>query len=193
MSDQTRSEFEAKDAERRPRGDAAPADVGTPLADEGGTRGAGYGGYGSYGYGYGGSLGTDSEFSLVHYLQIIYRRRYIATSVFLAVVLGVSLYTFTAVRMYEGTVQILIERDNPNVVSFQQVLQQSELADDYYETQYRLLESRALARRVIDTLDLWEHPQFTARPRWSIRGTLMAPLTMMRPRREPSRWSSTGS
>ena len=188
MSDQPPSEFEAMDAQRRPRGDVAPDDVGSPLADEVGTRGAGYGGYGGYGnYGYGGSLGTDSEFSLVHYLQIIYRRRYIATTVFLAVVLSVSLYTFTAVRLYEGTVQILIERDNPNVVSFQQVLQQSELADDYYETQYRLLESRALARRVIDTLDLWEHPQFNAQPRWSIRGMLMAPLNMVARWIEPPR------
>ena len=106
MSDQIPPESEQKNA----------SDLGSPLADGAGTGGAGYGGAG---YGYGGPIAGDSEFGFVHYLQIVYRRRYIVTTVFLAVVLSAALYTFTAVRVYEGTAQILIERVNPNVVSFQ--------------------------------------------------------------------------
>ncbi|MEE8542686.1 MAG: exopolysaccharide transport family protein, partial [Gammaproteobacteria bacterium] len=116
---------------------------------------------------------------MVHFLQILYRRRYIAATAFLVFVLSVTLYTFTAVRIYEGTVQLLIERDNPNVVSFQEVLEQSELADDYYETQYRILQSRSLARLTIDTLDLWEHPQFNEPSRLTIRGIVMRPVNMV--------------
>jgi uncharacterized protein involved in exopolysaccharide biosynthesis len=36
-------------------------------------------------------------------------------------VLSVVLYTVTATRIYQATTRILIERENPNVVSFQKV------------------------------------------------------------------------
>ena len=137
-----------------------------------GASSAGYG-YGGYG---GGTLTGESELSIVHYLQVLYRRRYIATAAFLAVFLGAALYTLTAVRIYESTVRILIERDNPKVVSFQEVLDQGEITDDYYETQYRILQSRVLARRTIESMNLWSHPQFTQRPRITIRGLIMMPV-----------------
>ena len=168
MSDQIPPDFEQKNA----------PDLGSPQADGIGMGGAGYGGAG-YGYGYGGPIASDSEFSFVHYLQIVYRRRYIVATVFLAVFLSAALYTFTAVRVYAGTAQILIERVNPNVVSFQQVLEQNELSDDYYETQYRILQSRTLARRVLDQLDLWEHPQFTQSQRITPRQILLLPLNIV--------------
>ena len=123
--------------------------------------------------------GASRTLGLVHYLQILYKRRYIATTAFLVFFLSVALHTFTAVRIYEGTVQLLIERENPNVVAFQEVLDQSELTDDYYETQYRILQSRGLARRVIETLDLWEHPQFNPQPRLTIRGIVMTPVNVV--------------
>ena len=135
----------------------------------------GYGGYG-YGYGYGNALASHSELSLVHYLQVIYRRRYIAGTAFLAVVLLVALQTFTAVRIYSGSARILIERENPNVVSFKEVLDQSTLNDDYYETQYQILRGRGLARRTLDALDLWDHPHFNPPPRWTIRRVVMLPV-----------------
>jgi polysaccharide biosynthesis transport protein len=142
------------------------------------------------GYGYGGSSGADggeSELSVLHYLQVLYRRRYIAISAFLAVFLGVALYTLTSVRIYQGTVRILIERDAPKVVSFQEVLDQSEVTDDYYETQYRILQSRVLARRTLDTLDLWDNPQFNAPPRLGARAVLMMPFNAVASWFEPAR------
>src|SRR5688572_6579151 len=49
-----------------------------------------------YGHTYGGGM-DDADGGAVHYLQVLYRRRYLAASTFLAVFLGVALYTFTAV------------------------------------------------------------------------------------------------
>src|SRR5688572_20728981 len=94
--------------------------------------------YGS-GPGYGAGVSSDSELSLVHYLQVLYRRRYIAVSAFLLVFLSMTLYTVTATRTYEAGTRLLIERDRPNVVSFQEVLDQGAQTDDYYETQYAIL------------------------------------------------------
>jgi capsular exopolysaccharide synthesis family protein len=134
--------------------------------------GAGYG----YSPGYGNSVGNDSEFSIAHYLQVLYRRRYIATTVFLGIVLSVALATFTSPRIYESSVRILIERYDPKVVSFEQVLQQNNEYDDYYETQYSILRSRGLARRVIESQDLWSHPHFNKPPSFSLRAFLMSPV-----------------
>src|SRR5687768_10196395 len=80
--------------------------------------GAGYG----YGSGYGAAVSSDSDLSLVHYLQILYRRRYVTVSAFILVFLGVTLYTVSSTRIYEASTRIFIERDTPNVVSFQEVL-----------------------------------------------------------------------
>jgi polysaccharide biosynthesis transport protein len=148
------------------------------------------GGYGSSGYG-GGSATGESELSIISYLQVLYRRRYVAMAAFLVVFLGASLYTLTAVRIYESTVRILIERDNPKVVSFQEVLDPGEITDDYYETQYRILQSRVLARRTIDALNLWTDPQFNEPPRITIRGLVMTPVNAVARWFEPARPAET--
>src|SRR4051812_43226537 len=60
-----------------------------PAANQGSTAyGPGYGGYGNAALG-------ESEISFVHYLQMLYRRRYIALATFVSIVAGVAFYTFT--------------------------------------------------------------------------------------------------
>ena len=145
--------------------------------------GTGYG----YGPGYGAAVSSDSDLSFVHYLQILYRRRYVAVSAFVIVFLGVTLYTVTSIRIYEASTRILIERDTPNVVSFQEVLDQGAQTDDYYETQYAILRGRGLARRTIDSLKLWNDPLFNKQPEFSVRGLLMAPFNAMTRWFEPPR------
>jgi capsular exopolysaccharide synthesis family protein len=145
--------------------------------------GTGYG----YGPGYGAAASGDSDLSLVHYLQILYRRRYVAVSAFVIVFLGVTLYTVTSTRIYEASTRILIERDTPNVVSFQEVLDQGAQTDDYYETQYAILRGRGLARRTIDSLKLWNDPLFNRQPGFSARGVLMAPFNAMTRWFDPAR------
>jgi succinoglycan biosynthesis transport protein ExoP len=163
-NDQTQADFAAADPSNTP---SAP-------------------GYG-YGPGYGADAGGASDLSLVHYLQVLYRRRYIAISAFLILFLGVTLYTVTATRIYEATTRILIERDTPNVVSFQEVLDQGAQTDDYYETQYAILRGRGLARRTIESLKLWDHPLFNQQPGFSVRGLLMSPFAAMTRWFEPPR------
>ena len=119
------------------------------------------GGYPSTGYGYDG-LGPGDEIHLLDYLRVLYKRRWIAATSFILVILSTAVYTFTATPVYEASVRILIENQDPNVVSFQEVLEQTQRTNDYYQTQYTMLASRALARRTLDELDLWTHPQFNA-------------------------------
>ncbi|MBI4887692.1 MAG: polysaccharide biosynthesis tyrosine autokinase [Acidobacteria bacterium] len=176
MNGQIPPEFAQKTAPNRAGTTDAPELSVVSGNGSTGAAGYGYGGYGGYG---GGSVAGDSELTFVHYLQILYRRRYLAATAFLAVFLAVSLSAFTAPRIYQGSVRILIERDNPNVVSFKEVLEQNDVSDDYYETQYRILQSRGLARRVIEKLDLWTNAPFAAPARITFRGILMWPVNVV--------------
>ena len=115
--------------------------------------------YGGYGSGYGPAFSSD-EVHLVDYLRILHKRRWTAITAFLLVVGAVTVYSFTATPIYSARVQILIENENPNVVKFEEVYDQNKTALDYYQTQYRILQSRLLARRTLDAEQLWSHPLF---------------------------------
>ena len=181
MSAEIPSEFEQKQADGRELSVEGASNDASPS-----TSGAGYG----YGYGYSNSNYGDSELSLAHYLQVLYRRRYVAATAFMLVLLAGALSTFTATRIYEGTTRILIERVDPKVVSFQEVLDQGQQSDDYYETQYQILQSRGLARRTIEDLSLWTHPAFHQAPGFSLRGFLLQPVYMAARWFEPARPAS---
>lgn len=96
------------------------------------------------------------------YLRVIYRRRRLVAAVILAAVAAGAAYTWRTVPIYEARTTILIESDEPNVVTFQEVLDEGAGQGDYFQTQYQLLESRALAVRTVSALGLANRPDFGA-------------------------------
>jgi hypothetical protein len=129
-----------------------------------------------------------AQLQLFDYLRAVYKRRWTAVTAFVLVVLAVAVNTFTSTPIYEATVQLLIEADNPTVVSFQDVRQQELQTFEFYQTQYRLLRSRDLAARVLTAEKLWDHPEFGGgpkpRPRASASAASSWPLSAG-PRRAP--------
>ena len=109
---------------------------------------------------------------LLDYVRVLYKRRWTALPIFFAVAGLMTFAAFTATPIYEARTQLLIEVENPNVVTFQEVIEQERATTDYYETQYTILRSRILARKTLDALQLWEHPEFTGsgKASFSIRG-----------------------
>lgn len=105
-------------------------------------------------------LGEETH--LLDYVRMLYKRRWLAVTAFLVVFVAGVVYTFTKTPIYQAKVQLLIEPENPNVVPFRQVMEQNYQYDasDYYQTQYKVLQSRSLARRTLDAAKLWSHPQF---------------------------------
>jgi capsular exopolysaccharide synthesis family protein len=102
----------------------------------------------------------EPEVHLRDYLRVLQKRRWTVIAFFVILVTTVAVVTFTVRPVYRSTVQILIERENPNVVSIQEVLAIDATATDYYQTQYEILKSETLARRVIDRLKLDRNPDF---------------------------------
>lgn len=77
---------------------------------------------------------------------------------------------------YHASASLLIEEKNPRVLSFQQIYDPASTTSEYLQTQLGLLQSRALAERVVKTLELTSNPLFDPRqqpePMFSIRGLL---------------------
>ena len=106
---------------------------------------------------------TD-EIHLRDYWKILVKRRQLVALVFL-LVLGIGAYvTFSATSMYSATSVLKIEPQNPTVTGLAEVLKLAEAGGgtyDYYQTQFRLLESRDLAAKIIKDLNLNSNPSFT--------------------------------
>jgi len=132
-------------------------------------------------YEYTGGVSGRHDVHLSDYLRMLYKRRWVAGTAFSIVVLLASVYTFTTEPAYDARVQILIEKEDANVVTFKEVFAQNQVTADYYQTQYRILQSRALARRTIDALHLWNHPTFNPPPDDSVtlRGLVSMPVSLV--------------
>jgi capsular exopolysaccharide synthesis family protein len=102
------------------------------------------------------SLPAPEGRHLLDYVRVLYKRRRLALAVLLAVVSLVTWITLRAVPIYEAKVQILIEPENRNIVLFKEVIEQPDVDKDYEETQHRILQSRSLARRTLEELQLWD-------------------------------------
>jgi succinoglycan biosynthesis transport protein ExoP len=103
---------------------------------------------------------TPDSGHLLDYLRVLHKRRWTAATAFLVVLVATMLYVFTTTPIYETRTRLLIESDNPNVVSFKEVIDEQAAKADYYQTQYNILQSRILARKTLDGLSLWQHPYF---------------------------------
>jgi polysaccharide biosynthesis transport protein len=103
---------------------------------------------------------TAGERHLWDYLHVLIRRRTVVLAVFSLIVTLATVRTLMTQPVFEGTTSILIERTNPNVLDFKDVAQTETRLDDYYQTQYKLLQSRVLARQVVEQMKLLNDPEF---------------------------------
>jgi capsular exopolysaccharide synthesis family protein len=84
-------------------------------------------------------------------------------AIFFIVVVTTAIVTFTIRPVYRGTATIQINKENPQIVDFKEIFAVNTTDLDYYQTQYKILESRSLARRVLQTLKLADHPDLNSR------------------------------
>ena len=102
----------------------------------------------------------DKQIDLHEYLRIIMKHRWTILTVFAVIVISVVIYSFTATPIYRATTRLIIEKETPKVVSVQEVMSVDSSGTDYYQTQYKIIESRAVAREVIKRLKLDENEEF---------------------------------
>ncbi len=133
-------------------GPAAPAHVPPPSAPT-------YLMREDYGY-----AGAQTEgFDLWKYFDVLVRRRWSIAAVFTVSVLAALVLTLASTPMFQSTALLQIQPNGPNILSFQDVQEsigQAQAYPDFFQTQYSILNSRALARRTIEKLDLASEADF---------------------------------
>lgn len=102
----------------------------------------------------------EEEIHLRDYWRVVMKYRWTVVTLFIIVFVTVAIATFSAEPVYKATAQILIDKENPNVLSIQEVMSLDAQDLDYYQTQYKILQSRSLTRAVIKAMDLAHHKEF---------------------------------
>ncbi len=110
---------------------------------------------------------TEKEIHLRDYLHILLRRKWTLITFFIIVVTTVLIGTFLTTPIYRSTATIKIDREDPQVLKFEDIYKVERADEDYYQTQYKILKSRNLAKRVIRSMNLGENPEFTGKDKLS--------------------------
>jgi succinoglycan biosynthesis transport protein ExoP len=111
--------------------------------------------------GYARPASQEDEIDLRAYWRVAVRRRWVIASVFAAAVLATLLITLRQTKIYAATATLIIDLSAPRVLSKEDVQEVVEsgagsfwLSKEYYETQYKVISSRAVAQRVVEKLQL---------------------------------------
>jgi succinoglycan biosynthesis transport protein ExoP len=121
----------------------------------------------------------DEERHLMDYVRVVYKRRWVAIPVLLAVFTIGVINSYRTTPLYRASTQLLIEKDSPKVGDLSTIFQQQDgwYNDDFYQTQYKILQSRTLARRTAATMKLDQHPAVRegvreVRTPWTVGGAV---------------------
>ncbi|MEO6213925.1 MAG: hypothetical protein ABIP65_09895, partial [Vicinamibacterales bacterium] len=129
---------------------------------------------------------AGEEKHLWDYVRVVYKRRWIALPAFLLVFGTMTFNSMRQVPTYRSQAQLLIEKDAPTVARLDQMFQSQEgwYNDEFYQTQYRILQSRSLAKRTIDAMKLWDAPKLgngpEAKSRVNPTGMLWGAIALVR-------------
>ena len=103
----------------------------------------------------------DESSMLRQYLRIATRWRYVILGTTVAFVLLGLIVTLLMTPKYTASATIEISRESSQVTNFQGVERETSVADqEFYQTQYGLLQSRSLSERVATQLRLIDDPKF---------------------------------
>jgi capsular exopolysaccharide synthesis family protein len=98
------------------------------------------------------------EISLHDYLDVIVRRKWLIITFLIFVFLSTLIFTLTATKIYKAVAVIEVNQVSPQVTKFEEMLGSEMKAREFYETQVELISSKTLIGRIIDKLNLIEHP-----------------------------------
>jgi exopolysaccharide transport family protein len=104
--------------------------------------------------------GEEDSIHLLDYWRLIVARRWTVIAVLFTVTALTLLWTFKQTPIYEARVALQIDRENPNILTFKDVYEVETSTDDTLRTQFEVLKSRSVARRVIEEMSLDDNPEF---------------------------------
>ncbi|MDH5406969.1 MAG: Wzz/FepE/Etk N-terminal domain-containing protein, partial [Candidatus Aminicenantes bacterium] len=85
----------------------------------------------------------EKEIDIREYWHVIKKRRWTIYTVVIILVLTVTIASFVTKPTYKATATLQIERENPRVLSFEEIFAIDASQQDFYQTQYKLIQSRS--------------------------------------------------
>ncbi len=137
------------------------------------------------------AMAADDEIDLLKLWHTIWRRKWAILALVVVVMAATTLAVLSITPIYRAGATLLIEQKQAKVVSIEQMYGLEGTGNEYLQTQFELLKSRALAERVVRQLELTTHREFDPRqqpaPLLDIGGMIAgvkALLPLERPARE---------
>ena len=98
-----------------------------------------------------------AELHLRDRLAVFFRYRYIAAAAFVVVFAGTAFYAYSQTPLYRATARLLIELEDERSLAMEGLTTNNSAntyqdPEPYFQTQYRILTGRELARNVVDAL-----------------------------------------
>jgi polysaccharide biosynthesis transport protein len=106
---------------------------------------------------------SEETLDLVQYWRAIAKRRWSILGLALVVSVLAALVASNMRPVYRSTNTLLIEQGKERVVSIEEVYAAGMIQREYYQTQVEILKSEDLARKVVQKLKLYTHPDFDPR------------------------------
>lgn len=114
---------------------------------------------------FGDDQSASESVDVQHYLRILRKYKW-SIMLFSALVTALAAYyAYTTTPVYSSTSTLLIESQGNNLVQFEELVGLDTDNQDYYQTQFELLRSRGLAVRVVNHMELWNHPELSEEAR----------------------------
>ncbi|MCF8111917.1 MAG: hypothetical protein K9J85_10565 [Desulfobacteraceae bacterium] len=101
---------------------------------------------------------TEEEIHLRDYIDVVLRRKWLVVGVLFLTFVSTLIFSLAAEKLYKASGTIEVTPGGERVTKFEEVVEQRIRTEEFLNTQVNLLKSKALAERVINELDLGEHP-----------------------------------
>jgi capsular exopolysaccharide synthesis family protein len=112
---------------------------------------------------------TEGQRHVLDRLSVLYRQRYVAVCTFMVVLVVAALHSYSQPALYRASTRLLFEVETDPSLGLEAAAAEgvSENLDDpepYFQTQFRILAGRELARRVVRRADLASLREFSDPP-----------------------------
>lgn len=96
----------------------------------------------------------EEEVSLRDYLDVLLRRKWLILSFLVLTFVSTMVFTLASTKIYKATATVEVTPASPKVTKFEEVVESQIRSQEFLQTQVGLLQSEALALRVIKKMDL---------------------------------------
>ena len=122
-------------------------------------------------------LESGEPLDLRNYARILRKRLPAILIVFFILFTGILIATLKQRPVYRAQALLEIQKENPEIPTIKELYELEGVSDAYLRTQYSILASESLARRVVDQLHLETLPEFNSHKWWRLWAKKQKPST----------------